>query len=470
MSIERIEEIVRIEYGEYSVNDKDVLKDLYFYANAGESIGITTKSSTTQNCIIEILSGKSCLKSGTVQMMERTYQLKDMQYKLKKWVAVVSANNGLARNLTVLENFFCTEKAFVFFNKKNYKKKADILLNTFSHEIELEKKVGKLSRADRIIAESYRYFLQGKKVFLFVNIYDYLNTEDVRLIQELFGDLKREGLTVILFDINTEFLKQNSDRVFCVNSGRTIACLEKDEMNRVSLIRAYSESVENNCTCSLDMKKKSDKLFFDRVCFESLEKLEQHVNAGEITIFRCSSEETYRDLYRILFGNEAVRSGCIMLRGHEYKAKGISYAVNSGICCMTENSTDEMLYHNATGYSNCINDIMGADDHFVIDRSYKKVIVSRIGKYLSNDKLEMKVSEMNILDRQKLVFCKLMLHAPSVITAMQPFSYNDDELIKTIKYMLIECAKSGIAIMIITMSKTEYFEEIDGVKVVDRSV
>ena len=108
MSIERIEEIVRIEYGEYSVNDKDVLKDLYFYANAGEGIGITTKSSTTQNCIIEILSGKSCLKSGTVQMMERTYQLKDMQYELKKWVAVVSANNGLARNLTVLENFFCT--------------------------------------------------------------------------------------------------------------------------------------------------------------------------------------------------------------------------------------------------------------------------------------------------------------------------------------------------------------------------
>ena len=53
---------------------------------------------------------------------------------------------------------------------------------------------------------------------------------------------------------------------------------------------------------------------------------------------------------------------------------------------------------------------------------------------------------------------------------MQPFSYNDDELIKTIKYMLIECVKSGIAVMIITMSKTEYFEETDGVKVVDRSV
>lgn len=263
------------------------LEDISFTIGEGEIFGFLGPSGAGKTTTIKILTGQLNQTSGDAYVLGRDSH--HINEEIYEQIGIVTDTSGVYEKLSVYENMK------VFANILNVdNQKIDDLLIKVGLEKQRKQKAGKLSKGQKQRLVLARSILHKPRLLFLDEPTSGLDPTTASQIQNMFLDLKEEGMSIFLTTHNMEEATKLCDRIALLNDGHIIEygtpqeiCLRHNEEKK------YHVLLKNKVSLELD---DSD---------ESAQRIHDYMVHGKIeTIHSC--EPTLEDVFIKVTGRELV--------------------------------------------------------------------------------------------------------------------------------------------------------------------
>ena len=445
-------ELLRIENGMLESSDGVFLRDLYLYAFCGETIGMVYDNFISADSIIRVLSGNATLDSGTLFYYEKRIPHAAALGVFKRNATMISEKTKLSPNLTVLENYHLQMRPASPFlrNPYRYARQVSFLLQAFSVPFDLFDYVHSLSPLLCSIAELLLAYLSQKQYVILLNPNNYFSASECREFMRYVNRLTALGMTFFIFDYDLDFLRDYTNRIFLVQHGQTAGIFDSRRKEDVSRL-VYSGDPTKPAPPRGFSPPSREMLRFQNVSSPVFQDVSFRLRQGEILSITCSQDREYQSLRALLFGRESSDSGTIFYRNQYYTAQGLQHSIRQGLCIVEENSIHTMLNENTDVLSNCCMDVLHKISGPILQNKYLNSIRSRLSEYFTPADFSRPVHTLSPFEKQTLVFCKMLLYAPSVLVCMRPFAFPDVKMFGVVRNMIADCARNNISVLILSL-------------------
>lgn len=263
------------------------LEDISFTIGEGEIFGFLGPSGAGKTTTIKILTGQLKQTSGEARVLGRDSH--HISEEIYEQIGIVSDTSGVYERLSVYENM----KIFASILDVD-KARIDELLIKVGLEKQRKQKAGKLSKGQKQRLVLARSILHQPKLLFLDEPTSGLDPATANQIQNMFLELKRDGMSIFLTTHNMEEATKLCDRIALLNEGRIIEHGTPREIClRYNTDKSYKVTLSDHTDLVLHENK------------ENIEKIHHYMEKGEIeTIHSC--EPTLEDVFIEVTGRELV--------------------------------------------------------------------------------------------------------------------------------------------------------------------
>lgn len=456
------------------------LDDVCIEAYKGEILSIVGENGAGKSTLMKILSGSYSCDSyqGDIFIDGQKVQFKNTKQSEDAGIAMIYQELNMHLDLNVAENLFlgrwdqfgkiikwdklheeakaCLEKTGLSVNTK------EILRNLNTGEQQLLAIARALSHQPRILV------LDEPTASL-------TNAESEHLFR-LMHQLKEQGYTCVLISHKLDEVFCNSDRIVVMRDGRVINSHTKDDFDQsVIIAEMVGRKMENlypkeeteigkvvlaiKDLCVLHPQNARKKIVED-VSFE--------VHQGEILGIGGLVGAGRSELVNAIFGKIGRQSGRIFMEGKEIFIRTPQKAIRAGIALVTEDRKEDGFIGGMSISQNITMASLKAISRYGMIKSRKEIMAA--GEYFES--LKVKAGSMNIHvntlsggNQQKVVLSKWLMTNPKVLILDEPTRGIDVGSKYEIYKIMVELAKQGIAIIMISSELPELISMSDRIVV-----
>lgn len=239
-------------------------------------------------------------------------------------IGVVFQEFSLVPQMKVVENLFLGREhksAWGRLNHKRMREEGQRALEAFGFHVDIDKRVGDLSRAEQQMVEITKALLFQPKILILDEPTASLTEAEASNLFRLIGQLKAEGVGIIYVSHRMKEIRALADRVTILRDGKLVATVPAEttpDEDLVSLMtgrpldRLFPDIPSNPGSIKLSVKNLS--IANSPVRGASLE-----VRAGEIVGLGGLLGSGQSDFVRAIFGLGEIAAGAIMIDGEESK-------------------------------------------------------------------------------------------------------------------------------------------------------
>lgn len=450
-------ELLTIEDGEIDIRGNKIFTDLYLQLYKSEILGIVFDNAIERKCLLELFKGEIKFSGGRVYIGNKKNDYDTMLTFFKNNTTVIEKKSKLIDNLTIEENVFLFVDRCNLVSARKYKKSIIILADKFGLDIDITRPIRMLSEKERILIELLKAYYEDKKLVILHYLSGRLQNNDLDYIHQLLLKLTNHGMTFILIEAYNNVVFEWVNRFYLFRQGKTTGIIDSNTYNNRQLYSILTKKTRSLAGTFINKNVNDKKILINTPVFEMkniytnyIKDLSLKVMAGEILNIIYMDDESCEQIIDLLKGNIKPLTGDITLLGRNIDIKGISHALNKGICYMEESPYENMLFYNMTLRENLGIALSNKVPFFWIKKRYIKSLDKIISTFDLEKYADIKLRKLDPRILQTIAYLKWYLYAPNIVICIRPFTELDITL-QEITIQMIEYLKSrNISVILLT--------------------
>lgn len=453
-----------------------VLKGAELNIEPGELHALMGENGAGKSTLMKIIMGIYTKDAGKVILDGQEVDFKSARDALDAGISMIHQELSPIPEMTVAENVFLGReqkkiKGLPFVDKKELNKKTQELLEEYelSEFIRPNMKMKDLNIAQIQMMEIIKAVSYNSKVIIMDEPTSSLSEKETETLFRIIDSLKAKNVGIIYISHRMEEVFELADRVSVLRDGQFIGCVKVAEASREQLINmmvgrelegGYPKNTAKKGEVVLELKNFTRKGVFENVNLK--------VRAGEILGMAGLVGAGRSEVMRALVGYDKLDSGEIILEGQKIEINHPKDAIKHHIIMASEDRKQ-------LGLVLC----RSIKENVSLQNFDKMSTGSFINKLkenkLANEYTEKMATKMNGIgdlvsslsggNQQKVVLAKCLLSDPKVLIMDEPTRGIDVGAKAAIYNIMIDLAKQGIAIIMISSEMPELIGMSDRVMV-----
>lgn len=442
-----------------------VLNHIDFRIKLGEVQALMGENGAGKSTLMKILGGiyQKDKDSGKILVEGKETEINSVDDAKKYGISIIHQEISLAENMTVFDNIFMgreIDKSIKgFLNDKEMIRRAQAIVDELKVDIDVRKKVGDLSIAKQQMIEICRALLSNAKVIVMDEPTSSLTQTEIDQLFEQIRKLKEAGIAIIYISHRMEEIFKISDTITVLRDGQLVGSKPVGELDNQKIIEMMVGRDLDN------YMKNDEQLDVGDVCLEvrnlnnrKLKDISFTLRKGEILGFAGLVGAGRTETARAIFGIDPISSGEILVHGKEVKIKNTSDAIKAGIGYVPENRKEEGLVLMSSIRSNLTISVL---EEFIkgcfVNKKKEDEIVD---EYVNKLSIKMASTEQLVQflsggNQQKVVVSKWLATKPDILILDEPTRGIDIGAKTEIYHLIVEMAKSGVAVILISSEMEE---------------
>ena len=446
-----------------------------FNVKRGEIHALMGENGAGKSTLMKMLFGLEQPTEGEIYVNGEKVSLTSPTVAISKGIGMVHQHFMLVPNLTVAENMVLGMEPKHKGMFMDYKKAVEITeeyAKKYNLHVDPNAKVRDIPVGMKQKVESLKALVRGAKILILDEPTAVLTTQET---EELFKELihlKEQGYTMIFISHKLHEIKQITDRLTIMRSGKSMgvyqtADISKEEISRLMVGRDVILTVEKDQAQPTDVVLRvRDLEYTNEWNKKMLNKLSFDVRKGEILGIAGVEGNGQRELVDMLFNLNTPDSGTATVNGQSVIGQPQRKIRDLGVSLIPEDRMTFGMAGTATIEENLMSD-RSADkkynngplfnmkkmheDSDQLIKDYKVLCKSR------NQQVGM-LSGGNI---QKVVVAREFSADPILIIADQPTRGIDVGATEFIRKKLVELSRAGAAVLLVSADLNEVMELSD---------
>ena len=460
-----------------SFNGNWVLKDVDFDLRRGEIHALVGENGAGKSTFIKMLSGVYHPDAGSIELEGSAEDITNVAVSEKLGIRTVHQEINLVPYFSIYENVFIGSEmtkriaGIKVIDKKNMRKRSQEVLSMMDIHIDPKTSVAALNATMQKVVQICSVLVYDPKIVIFDEPTAALGVNEQKRLLEIIRKLKERGLTIIYISHKMEEILRISDEVTVMRDGAWVATEPAAEMTMERIIKLMVGRELTNRFPPKDNEIGGVLLEVEGLTamYSKLRDVSFNVHKGEIVGLAGLDGSGRTEVLENIFGVATRKSGVIRLHGKEVKNRRARDAIKNKFALLTEE-------RRATG----IFGILDIQENTTIS-SLKKYKVK--GLYLSRKKMEestewsiramriktpsqdTKIRSLSGGNQQKVILGRWLLTDPEVLLLDEPTRGIDVGAKYEIYQLIINLAKEGKAVIMVSSEMPELLGVCDRILV-----
>lgn len=465
-------------FGSVTAN-RDV--DLSVYP--GEIHALLGENGAGKSTLMNILTGIYRPDGGEIWYKGEHRDIHSPKDAVALGIGMVHQHFRLIPTLTVAENvyLYSGRKSF-FLHRDEMEKEIGECSAQYNLQVSPEAYVWQLSVGEQQRVEIIKLLHQGAEVLILDEPSAVLTPQESQSMFDTLRKMADSGKSVIVISHKMNEVMKNADRITVLKNGRVEDTLPAAEATVERLTRAI---VGERTLPQQDASHKDDDQ--DRISKEpvfimegvsakndrglpAMKKISLSIRAGEIFGIAGVAGNGQRELSEVIAGLRPVTEGSILLAGTELSGASMKKHIQEGIAFIPEDRLQTGLVPGLSFTENVILKDYQSDRYSRHGILQKQKMREEAGTYadkfgIRHGGLDLAVGLMSGGNQQKLLFAREVSGSPRLIVAAYPVRGLDIGAAESIRQILREQSRKGVAIVFISEELEEIFAMCDRVGV-----
>lgn len=452
------------------------LDNVTFEAYSGEILSLVGENGAGKSTLMKVLSGSypANTYTGEIYVDGKKMHFMNTAQSEKVGIAMIYQEISMHLDLSVAENIFLGrwQKNGGLISWNNMNREAKKYLDMVHLDIDPSVTIRMLGASQQQLVAIARALSKNPKILVLDEPTSPLTKAESENLFVILHELKEKGVAMILISHKMDEVFENSDRITVLRDGQTIAT---HNINDVGADQIIAEMVGRSITEYYP----KEKVPIGGVVMEAKNYTVQHpfaasknivqdvsfnVRAGEILAFAGLVGSGRSETVNAIFGKMPKKSGQVFINGEEIIVHSPKDAIKAGIALVTEDRKADGL---VLEHSIELNSVMVAMPKLFpagfINYAKEK---RETKKYF--DAMKVKAPGINTLagqlsggNQQKVVLAKWLMDEPKVLILDEPTRGIDVGAKAEIYKIMVDLAKQGVAIVMISSELPEVINMAD---------
>lgn len=447
------------------------LDNVDFNAYAGEINILIGENGAGKSTLMRILAGAHTADEGAVLINGVEKKISTPAEAINEEIVMIYQELNLIYEMTVTENMYLGHELLKggMIDKKKQQETVKKLLEELDFDIDPAAKIEELSAAKRQMVEIAKAIHLNAKVIIMDEPTSSLADNEVQVLFRVMRQLKEKGVCIIFISHRMDEIFEVGDRITILRDGKLVGEWFVKDLTREEVIshmvgRQVTNLFDKEAVPIgekvLEVKHLSKYGLFEDVSF--------HVRAGEILGFAGLMGAGRSEVMKSVFGDIPCDEGEIFLDGQAVTIKSPAEAMRLGIGFVPEDRKNLGLNMLDTVGSNLTLTILKEHARsgfirFAELRTKGKEMVDKLRIKVSG--LEQPVATLSGGNQQKVVIGKWLQRKAKVMILDEPTRGVDVGAKAEIHRLIVEMAKSGVAVIVVSSELPEVLGMADRVVV-----
>lgn len=436
---------------------KDVDLDIY----RGEIHALMGENGAGKSTLMKILAGAYISTTGKIEIEGKAYSITSPKSAIEAGITLIYQEIHLSPNLTIAENIFLGReiKTLWGLDRKQMEAESQKVLDRLGAQLSAEQKVSSLTIAEQQQVEIARALHRNSRILVMDEPTAALSSRETERLFALIKKLREEGLAIIYISHRMAEIYELADRVSVLRDGKYVGSLTKENINSNTLVQMM---VGRPLTDLFNKEKVTIGNEIIRVenlaDGKKVENASLVVKAGEIVGLSGLVGAGRSELAHLLFGVKKQTRGKIYLNGAEISFDSPRDAIVHRIALLPENRKEEGLFLDMNVFKNITMATVERDSTMMIINQRKaqtetEQAIRGLNIRVPNANVE--ISGLSGGNQQKVLLSRWMAIRPKLFILDEPTRGVDVGAKSEIYKMMIEMAKQGVAILMISSELPE---------------
>ncbi len=464
--------ILKAESISKSFGGVKALQNVSFELKRGEVLSVIGENGAGKSTLMKIIAGALKNDKGEIYFEGEKLSLKSPLDAVKKGISIVYQEPNIFADMSVLENIFMGNEV-VSRNKtiqwtKMYEEAATALeLVGLSGDI-LHLTMSELSIGNQQLVLIARGIYKKCKVLILDEPTSILSHNESEKLFEIIADLKSRGVSIMYISHRIPEILRISDHIIILRDGCLTGAAVPKEATEESIITAMSGRSINMSVYEERKQGEKDILEVKNLSYDPLfQDISFGVRPGQILGMYGLVGAGRSEIARAIFGETNAQSGQVLFEGEDITHMGINQAIEKRIFYVPEDRGAQGLFDIHPVRDNMsVSFLDGLSNKFGIinKKKEKQLVQENIEKYsIKTPNQDISVNSLSGGGQQKGLICRWLLEKPKVLILDEPTRGIDVMTKAEIHKYVIELAKEGVAVIVISSDLPEVMELSDDI-------
>lgn len=445
------------------------LADFDFDLYEGEIHCVVGENGAGKSTFIKILSGALKPDEGTITIGDQAYSHLTPSLAQERGIRTIYQEIALAPAMTVAENIFMGKEPvnrFGMIDYPNLNRQSKKLLDNLQIDLDVKALVRNLNIAEKQSVQIAKAMTDESSIFILDEPTASYGSNEIINLLELVRGIAARGVGVIYISHHLDEVFNIHDRITILRDGKKVNTHGKDEVTEEIII---SEMVGRDLSKFYAREKVeidySKSIEFKNISGGQVKDISFTIYRGEIVGFAGMVGSGRTDLVRSIFGASANSSGEMSIEGNNVAVSNPSRAIQGGLSLLTEDRQKSglVLDHQVKWNVSLVG--LTESKSQLINEGKEKENVNHYVKALDikTPSLEQAVRNLSGGNQQKVVLAKWLYANSNVIIFDEPTRGIDIGAKEEIYKLMVELAREGRYILMVSSDMPELIAMCDRV-------
>lgn len=451
------------------------LKDISFSAKSGLVYAFLGENGAGKSTLLKILNGDYQPDNGEFNIDGKSCYYSSPKEAIDDGVSVIYQERQIILEMTVAENVFLGQWPcklggkvdFDLMNTKTYQ-----IAKQFGLDINPDEKVGSLSIAHQQMVEIMKAVNRNARVFAFDEPTASLSDKEIEILFNIIRQLQAEDKVIFYVSHRMDEISQIAQKVVVFKDGNMVGLVDCEEVTDDDLIRMMVGRPLGAVFTDLSRNEIIGDTVLEvrHLSTNKVDDISFQVRKGEIVGFSGLVGSGRTEIMEALFGLDAVLSGEILLEGKSIQPRSPAHAIDLGLAMVPEDRKIQGILPNISVKGNISISVLkrflkplGRVDYSKEDQIARDAIEKFDIKTPDAEKL---ISQLSGGNQQKTILARWLETHPKVLILDEPTKGIDVGAKSEFYRIICDCAKLGMAVIVISSELPEIIGLCDRIIVV----
>jgi ABC-type sugar transport system ATPase subunit len=470
---------------EKSFGENQVLIDVNFVVNAGETHALLGENGAGKSTLMKVLIGVYTADSGRIVLDGDDVTALSLRERLDRGIAMIFQELSVLPNRSVAENLFVLREPRAFGWRVDTQRMiadAQSLIDRYGFGLRASARVGDLGFAQRQMVEILKALSRGAKLLIMDEPTSSLTVREEETLFATVDQLKASGIGIVYISHRMADVLRLSDRISIAKDGRLIGPLLPSETSIAHIASLMSRSPESQSKSTpreevpmqLRARPSAGAPALSVSGLGTARKLLDiafDIEAGEIVGLAGLVGSGRSTLAKAIFGLIPDATGAISVGGRTVQTGNVAGAVAAKIGFVPEDRRLEGLVANRSLAENFALTNLTDLSHA---RGFGPMATQRIGALFARYRSDLSLlcrgpsqiaQELSGGNQQKVVFAKWLATNPKALILDEPTSGVDINAKRDMRDLIRRLAAQGVGVLLISSELEELMELSDRILV-----
>ncbi|HEY5586995.1 MAG TPA: sugar ABC transporter ATP-binding protein [Ruminiclostridium sp.] len=458
-----------------------VLNNIEIAVKSSEIHALLGENGAGKSTLMNILGGVLLADSGIIEVDGEQVNLHTPSESQHHGIAFIHQELNVVNDLRVYENMFLgyeVHNKFGHLNAQEMIKQSQEIFNYMNIKVDPKAVVGDLDASYKQIIEIAKALLRNATIIIMDEPTTSLTHVEIDNIFKIMRTLKEKGATIIFISHKLGEVVEICDRFTVLRNGEKIVVEDVHGPNGTVSAETIARYMVGRDVLDANIFEKHDvgdviMEVNNLCCSPYIKDVSFNIRKGEILAFTGLLGDGRTELARAIFGDMKIESGTIKVNGEKITNKSPEKAKKMKFGYLPDNRKENGIVKDLTVAENItLSTLERFQKKFKLNLKEEKSVAKQYVSSLSIKipSLDANITSLSGGNQQKVVLAKWLHVKPDIMILSNPTQGVDVGAKKEIYGLIMQLAKSGVAVMVMTGEAQEVLKICDRVCVMYHGV